>query len=83
MRDKCNETKNTITVFVARSLGQTLKPSTQRMRSTWLLAHLSEGMPMQDLLASAGLKSMDALVRYERFLPPSSAVRAGLADSRE
>jgi hypothetical protein len=35
---------------------------------------------MQDLLAAAGLASMDALVRYQRFLPPASgAVRAGTA----
>lgn len=65
--------KNVVTVFVARSFGSGLRPSTQRMRATWLVHHLSTGTPMQDLLHAAGLQSMDALVRYERFLPPSSA----------
>ena len=64
--------KNIVTVFVGRSLGSGLRPSTQRMRATWLVGHLSAGIPMQDLLSAAGLQSMDALVRYERFLPPSS-----------
>ena len=65
--------KNVVTVFVGRSLGSGMRPSTQRMRATWLVHHLSTGMPMQDLLSAAGLQSMDALVRYERFLPPSAA----------
>lgn len=64
--------KNVVTVFVARSFGSGMRPSTQRMRATWLVHHLSIGTPMQDLLSAAGLQSMDALVRYERFLPPSS-----------
>lgn len=65
--------KNVVTVFVGRSLGSGIRPSTQRMRATWLVHHLSIGTPMQDLLSAAGLQSMDALVRYERFLPPSTA----------
>ena len=64
--------KNVVTVFVSRSLGSGMRPSTQRMRATWLVHHLGSGTPMQDLLSAAGLQSMDALVRYERFLPPSS-----------
>ncbi len=64
--------KNIVTVFVARAIGSERGPSSQRMRSTWLVRQLATGMPMQDLLAAAGLESMDALVRYERFLPPAS-----------
>lgn len=64
--------KNVVTVFVARSFASGMRPSTQRMRATWLVHHLSMGTPMQDLLAAAGLQSMDALVRYERFLPPAT-----------
>ncbi len=69
-RPTVSRSKNLITVFVARSVGTLLHPSSQRMRSTWLVHHLTVGTPMQDLLAGAGLDSMDALVRYERFLPP-------------
>ncbi|CAN7228945.1 hypothetical protein LJR186_000858 [Microbacterium foliorum] len=63
--------KNVVTVFVARAFASGMRPSTQRMRATWLVHHLSIGTPMQDPLAAAGLQSMDALVRYERFLPPA------------
>jgi len=64
--------KNVITVFVGRSFASGIRPSTQRMRATWLVHHLATGTPMQDLLGAAGLQSMDALVRYERFLPPAT-----------
>jgi hypothetical protein len=64
-------TKNVVTNFVKRSYVAAIRPTTQRMRSTWLVQHLAAGTPMQDLLAAAGLSSMDALVRYEQFLPPS------------
>lgn len=77
-RPGVSRTRNLITVFVARSTGATLHPSSQRMRTTWLVRQLAAGLPMQDLLAAAGLASMDALVRYQCFLPPASGVvRAG------
>lgn len=66
--------KNMVTNFVATSMADGLQPTVQRMRSTWLVEHLTAGTPMQDLLAAAGLRSMDALVRYERFLPPPSPI---------
>lgn len=64
--------KNIIKTFIDRSMSLGVHLTTQRMRATWLVDHLSNGTPMQELLAAAGLKSMDALVRYERFLPPPS-----------
>lgn len=66
--------KNMVTNFVTTSAPDGLAPTVQRMRSTWLVEHLATGTPMQDLLAAAGLRSMDALVRYEQFLPPASPV---------
>ena len=65
--------KNIVHTFVQRSIGLGLTPSTQRMRATWLVQRLREGTPMQNLLYSAGIKSMDALVRYQRFLPSPAA----------
>ncbi|MFJ6678606.1 hypothetical protein ACIQLK_05680 [Microbacterium sp. NPDC091382] len=61
--------KNVVHTFVQRSVAQEIGPTTQRMRATWLVRNLSVGVPMQDLLHWAGLKSMDALVRYQQFLP--------------
>lgn len=70
--------KNFVTIFVSRCIGAGIRPTTQRMRSTWLVNRLAEGTPMQDLLYAAGLKSMDALTRYQRFLPsPSEAGHEG------
>lgn len=66
--------KNMVTNFVATCANEGIRPSVQRMRATWLVDHLTAGTPMQDLLWWAGLKSMDALVRYEKFLPPPSPV---------
>ncbi len=73
--------KNMVPNFVASCADLGMRPSVQRMRATWLVEHLTAGTPMQDLLWWAGLKSMDALVRYERFLPPPSPV--GLSDTRQ
>jgi integrase len=60
---------NIVTVFVDRSSGISVHPTTQRMRATWIVEQLTVGTPMHQLLRAAGLKSMDALVRYEKFLP--------------
>lgn len=60
---------NIVTVFVERSSGLSTRPTTQRMRVTWIVGQLTRGTPMHLLLHAAGVKSMDALVRYEKFLP--------------
>ncbi|KQR49148.1 hypothetical protein ASF87_10155 [Microbacterium sp. Leaf161] len=60
---------NIVTVFVERSSGLSVRPTTQRMRVTWIVEQLTRGTPMHTLLHAAGVKSMDALVRYEKFLP--------------
>ena len=60
---------NIVTVFVDRSSGLSVHPTTQRMRATWIVERLTTGTPMHQLLYAAGVTSMDALVRYEKFLP--------------
>lgn len=60
---------NCVTVFVDRSSGIAVRPTTQRMRATWIVERLTLGTPMHTLLHAAGVQSMDALVRYEKFLP--------------
>jgi hypothetical protein len=60
---------NIVTVFVDRSSGLSVRPTTQRMRATWIVEQLTVGIPMHLLLHRAGVQSMDALVRYEKFLP--------------
>lgn len=60
---------NIVTVFVDRSGDTPVRPTTQRMRATWIVERLTTGTPMHLLLQMAGVASMDALVRYEKFLP--------------
>jgi hypothetical protein len=40
-----------------------------RLRSTWLCHHLGVGTPVMQLLAWAGLTSLDALDGYRQYLP--------------
>lgn len=62
---------NKIGDFVRSSWGDGPRPTVQRLRATWLVTVMSDGLPIQDLLYVAGVKSLDALARFERFLPPS------------
>lgn len=76
--------KNIVLTFLQRSTGTELKPSTQRMRSTWLVNRLNHGYPMGELLHEAGLTSMRALVRYQQFVPRQAfSVESGKPQSRE
>lgn len=65
---------NKISDFVRSTRGDQLRPKPQRMRATWLLQRMTDGIPVQDLLYAAGVKSLDALARFERFLPAPAAV---------
>lgn len=60
---------NKISDFVRATYGDQLRPKPQRMRATWLVRRMTEGAPVQDLLYIAGVKSLDALARFERYLP--------------
>jgi integrase len=67
---------NLISNFVNRSQVTVVRPQTQRMRTTWLLAHLAAGTPVSLLLSAAGIESLSALTRYLRFLEPVDATTA-------
>lgn len=70
-------TKNLCTQFVGRTSG-VLKPSSQRLRATWLVHHLTVGTPVKVLMTAAGIGSLNALTRYVQFVPdvdPSVARR--------
>ncbi|MFJ2543061.1 hypothetical protein [Microbacterium sp. NPDC087589] len=57
-----------------------LRPSPQRMRASWMLAHVDAGTPLPDFLDAAGLKSPDVLRRLLPFLArtPESARTSAL-----
>lgn len=74
---------NKISDFVRSTRGDQLRPKPQRMRSTWLVQQMQSGIPVQDLLFAAGVKSLDALARFERFLPaPAAAPWPGSQEHR-
>lgn len=56
-----------------------MRPSPQRMRATWMLAHVDAGTPLPDFLDAAGLKSPDVLRRLLPFAsrtPKNARTRA-------
>lgn len=65
---------NKIGDFVRSTWGDYPRPTPQRLRATWLVEMMAVGLPVQDLLYVTGLRSLDALARYERFLPSSMLV---------
>ncbi|UWD79221.1 hypothetical protein [Curtobacterium flaccumfaciens] len=67
---------NAISNFVARGHSGGMKPTTQRMRATWIVRHLDAGTPLPALVQAAGLESLDALARFERFAQPIPAATA-------
>lgn len=59
---------NAISNFITRgSQSSSIRPQSQRMRATWIVRHLNAHTPLQVLTAAAGLESLDALARFERF----------------
>ena len=60
--------KNLISNFVARGASDGLRPNTQRMRATYLVRHIAAGDSVTQLMEIAGVKSLDALARYVRFV---------------
>jgi integrase len=59
---------NLISNFVSRSRSEGVLPQTQRMRATWVVHHLQNGVPLAQLLRASGVESLDALNRYMRFV---------------
>lgn len=67
---------NLISNFVNRSRVTVVRPQAQRMRTTWLVTHLSAGTPPAVLLAAAGVDSLGALGRYLQFVEPVDELEA-------
>lgn len=59
---------NAISNFIARGNDGGVKPHTQRMRATWIVRQLEARTPLSVLVKAAGVDSLDALARFERFV---------------
>lgn len=67
---------NLISSFVVRSGTMTVRPTSQRLRATWIVHHLSAGTPVVELMKAAGVESLEAFTRYVKFVPPSDSATA-------
>lgn len=61
--------KNVITNFIYWSGTTEETPQTPRMRSTWIVHHLTGGVHVVPLLRAAGVQSLEALARYVKYVP--------------
>lgn len=61
--------KNLIPNFIAETTGRTFSITVQRLRVTWLVAHLAAGTPITALHKASGVQSPEALARYAEFVP--------------
>ena len=53
--------------------------STYRLRASWIVSHLNDGTPLDVLRQAAGTKTMQALLRYERWVLPAEPARGRAA----
>jgi hypothetical protein len=71
--DLVNRGKNLISSAVADSAPGTVRPQSQRMRSTWLVRQMTAGTSLTTLVEAAGIESLEALTRYLRFVPKTKS----------
>jgi hypothetical protein len=78
--ERTRYSKNVVTEFVAKNSDITPRLQSQRMRSTWIVAHLIAETPLHALMAAAGVRELEAIGRYIDYvpLPEPSAARAAL-----
>lgn len=62
-------TKNVISNFTAKTVDTYIRPSTQRLRVTWIVGHLEARVPINALVTASGVDSLEALTRYLHFVP--------------
>lgn len=68
--------RNLIGNFVDKTSPGRVRANAQRMRSTWIVTHLSAGTPVTALVEAAGVDSLEALTRFLRFVPHMDATEA-------
>jgi hypothetical protein len=45
-----------------------VRPTSQRLRATWIVHHLDAGVPVVTLMRAAGVESLESFTRYVRFV---------------
>ena len=67
--------RNAVNTFLNETSWE-FRPSSQRMRATWLVHHMTVATPIKLLLKAAGITSAHALVRFMPFVPEVGEVEA-------
>lgn len=82
--DRTTTHRHLVSNFVDKTLQCGVRPSSQRMRATWLVGHMVAGVRADALLAAAGIESLESLTRYLQYMPEADrkATREALRASR-
>lgn len=62
-----NVSKSLVNNFIARTTGRVPGPNSQRMRATWIVAHLDNATAPARLIEQAGVLTLSALGRFMPF----------------
>ncbi|GGK54833.1 hypothetical protein [Nocardia camponoti] len=77
-------TRNLISNFASAGSGEP-GPNSYRMRSTWIVGHLVNAVPVHTLMDAAGIESVQGLSKFVAHIPTAEvdAVRRALHGARE
>lgn len=67
--DRSATHRHLVSNFVDKTTSCGVRPSSQRMRATWLVGHMVAGVRADVLLAAAGIESLESLTRYLQYMP--------------
>jgi integrase len=69
---------NLVSSFIVRSGFMQVRPTSQRLRASWIVHHLSAGVPVVALMRAAGVESLEAFTRYVQFVDGSPTAVSAL-----
>ncbi|WP_156163799.1 site-specific integrase [Demequina maris] len=61
--------KNTVSMFVHKYVHGGVEVKTQRLRATWVIGRLREGVPIQAVMKAMGIEDFSAITRFLRNVP--------------
>lgn len=67
------DTNNLLSSFTENTIGN--PPNGHRLRNTWLVTHLTAGVPMKDLFRASGFAKFEHLPRLLQYVPDNSTAR--------
>lgn len=74
------ETRTSERTYLAVRSGPGKGPVSERLRATWIVAHLQAGTPLKELQLAAGLQDRTSLARYLVHVRPTEDVHTRMAN---